>query len=132
MPTTPPKLTPGEFEILKILWRIESGTVAQVREEQQLRSGLAPAYTTTMTMLGRLVDKHAVRVDRERQPFRYRPTLRRATLLKRRLREFVRTVYEDDPELVVRQILSEGYLSEQDLVSVAREYAKTRGKGRGQ
>jgi predicted transcriptional regulator len=126
VPANPQKLSPGEFEILKILWRIESGTVAQVREQQQGPGGFAPAYTTTMTMLGRLVEKQAVRVDKDRQPFRYKPALRRATLLKRHLREFVRTVYEGEAELLISQILSEGYLDEKEVASVVREHARAR------
>lgn len=126
MPSNSQKLSPGEFEILKILWRLEGGTVAQVREQQQGRDGLVPAYTTTMTMLGRLVDKEAVRVDKDRQPFYYRPALRRATLLKRRLREFIRVVYEDQSELLVRQMLDESYLSNEAMAEILDAHLGTR------
>ncbi len=125
MPSSPQKLSPGEFAILKILWRIESGTVADVREAQTRRDGIAPAYTTTMTMLGRLVDKQAVRVDKDRQPYRYRPALRRNTLLKRKLRDFVRTVYDDEPTVLIRQLLSDEYLSADELAELLRECASS-------
>lgn len=130
VPSNPQKLSPGEFEILKILWRIEGGTVADVREQQQGRDGLAPAYTTTMTMLGRLVDKEAVHVDKDRQPYRYRPALRRATLLKRRLREFVQVVYCGDSELLVRQLLKDAYLSEEEMADILREHSRSRDETR--
>ena len=54
-----PHLTTAEFEILKVLWRLEQATVAEVRGEQT-RRGSSPAYTTVMTLLGRLAAKGAV------------------------------------------------------------------------
>lgn len=110
MPTSHQKLSPGEFEILKILWKLDSATVAQVRQASDVESEARPAYTTTMTVLGRLVEKEAVRVDRSRQPYRYRPAMRRSTLLRHRLREFVEVCYEGDSELLMLDLLSDGHL----------------------
>jgi BlaI family penicillinase repressor len=110
VPTSHQKLSPGEFEVLKILWKLDSATVAEVRDAHNSKGRPLPAYTTTMTMLGRLVEKEAVRVDRERQPFRYRPAMRRSTLLRHRLREFVETSYEGDTELLMEDLLGEGHL----------------------
>lgn len=118
MPTSLQKLSPGEFEILKILWKLDSATVAEVRDTHDLRGGNRPAYTTTMTVLSRLVDKDAVRVDKQRQPFRYRPAMRRSTLLRRRLREFVEVSYEGDVEHLMGDLLSEGHLSPESALRV--------------
>jgi predicted transcriptional regulator len=110
VPTSHQKLSPGEFEILKILWKLDSATVAQVRGAHNLKDGARPAYTTTMTVLGRLVEKEAVRVDRARQPYRYRPAMRRSTLLRHRLREFVEVCYEGDTELLMEDLIGDGHL----------------------
>ncbi len=110
VPTSHQKLSPGEFEILKLLWKQGSATVAEVREAHKLSDGTRPAYTTTMTVLGRLVEKDAARVDRARQPYRYRPALRRSTLLRHRLREFVEVCYEGDTELLMEDLLGDGHL----------------------
>jgi predicted transcriptional regulator len=63
-----------------------------------------------MTVLGRLVEKEAARVDRGRQPYRYRPAMRRSTLLRHRLREFVEVCYEGDTELLMEDLLGDGHL----------------------
>ncbi len=110
VPTSHQKLSPGEFEILKILWKLDSATVAQVREASASERRVRPAYTTTMTLLGRLVDKDAVRVNRAKQPYQYRPAMRRTTLLRRRLREFVEVCYEGDSELLMEDLIGEGHL----------------------
>lgn len=117
VPTSLQKLSPGEFEILKILWKLDSATVAEVRAAH----GNRPAYTTTMTVLGRLVDKEAVRVDKAKQPFRYRPAMRRSTLLRHRLREFVEVCYEGDVEHLLEDLLGESQISEEAVLRVVAE-----------
>ncbi len=124
MPTSHRKLSPGEFEILKILWRLDSATVAEVRKAHSTELGTSPAYTTTMTVLGRLVEKDAARVDRGKQPYRYRPAMRRGTLLRHRLREFVEVCYEGDSELLMEDLLGDGLLNSEialRLVAEAKE-----------
>ncbi len=121
MPTNSTKLSPGEFETLKILWKLGSGTVAEVRDAHKGGSGPIPAYTTTMTVLGRLVEKEAARVDKEKQPFRYKPMHLRETTLKRRLREFVSICYEGDSELLLRHVLDDGLLEVQVLREVLED-----------
>ena len=121
VPTSLQKLSPGEFEILKILWKLDSATVAEVRAAHDERAGNRPAYTTTMTVLGRLVDKEAVRVDKTRQPFRYRPAMRRSTLLRHRLREFVEVCYEGDVEHLLGDLLCESQITEEAVLRVVAE-----------
>jgi len=110
-----PKLSPGEFETLKVLWELGEGTVSEVRDAHNTSLRPKPAYTTTMTVLGRLVDKNAATVDKDKQPFRYRPARQRTSELKRRLGEFVAICYENEPELLLRHLLDEGYLSESSV-----------------
>lgn len=115
MPTMYKKLSPGEFETLKILWQIGGGTVAEVREAHRDPQGFRPAYTTTMTVLGRLVEKEAAGVERDKQPFVYRALMNRNAVLKRRLREFVGTCYGDDSELLLRHLLDDGHVESGEL-----------------
>ena len=75
-----PDLTPAELRVMKALWEIGTGSVAEVRAELQQR-GNELAYTTVMTLLGRLAAKNAVLVDKAREPFVYRPAFRRERLV---------------------------------------------------
>ena len=81
-------LTSAELRVLKALWEVDRGSVADVRAELA-RRGNELAYTTVMTLLGRLAGKGAVLVDRAREPFVYRAARRRESVLRERLREFV-------------------------------------------
>ena len=48
-----PEMTPAELRVMKALWELSKGSVAEVRASLQQR-GNDLAYTTVMTLLGRL------------------------------------------------------------------------------
>jgi len=52
------KISPGEMEMLSILWDIKSGTISQVHKEHTAR-GNHVTYATIQTRLNRLVEKGA-------------------------------------------------------------------------
>ncbi len=110
-----PAVSETELAIMKVLWRLKKGTVADVRTAMTEQSGKELAYTTVMTMLGRLEAKGAVRADKAREPYLYRPTFKEATTLRDRLRQFVDTVFDGRVEDVVCQLLDSGELSDEEL-----------------
>ena len=97
---------------MDVLWQAPPLTVREVRVKLG-RTKLA--YTTVMTMLGRLEAKGAVRADKAREPYLYRPTFKEATTLRDRLRQFVDTVFDGRVEDVVCQLLDSGELSDEEL-----------------
>ena len=99
---------------MKALWRLGRGTVAEVREALSAKERI-PAYTTVMTLLGRLAAKAAVQVDRQAQPFVYEPVLARESILRKRLREFLHDVFDDDSGSLVQHLVDDESLSRDDL-----------------
>lgn len=67
-------LSPGEMELLTILWDLESGTISQVHKEHTAR-GNRVSYGTIQTRLNRLVEKGVA--ERVGFPGEYRSLLRR-------------------------------------------------------
>lgn len=112
-------LTPAEFGVMKALWQLQHGTVAEVRAELG-RRGQVLAYTTVMTMLSRLALKHAVEVDRAREPFLYRPAYRREHVLRDRLRAFVRDVFDGQAGSLVLGLVEDESLSLDELRAIER------------
>ena len=108
---------------MKALWQIERGSVADVRAELARRNHDV-AYTTVMTLLGRLAAKHAVVVDRPREPFVYRPVHRRESVLRDRLREFVREVFDGQAESLVLNLVEDESLSRAELRAIERKIAE--------
>lgn len=120
MPHLPPEMTPAEFDLMKALWRIERGTVAQIRTEHNRAQGVDLAYTTVMTLLNRLAAKGALRVARSRQPFAYRPAFRRDSVLRERLRRFVDTVFEGHADSLVLHLVEDEKRSVDELRRIER------------
>ena len=117
-----PELTPAELRVMKALWELGKGSVAEVRAELQAR-GNELAYTTVMTLLGRLATKNAVSVDKTREPFVYQPAHRRETVLRDRLRDFVRDVFDGKADSLVLRLVEDESLSREDLLEIERKIA---------
>jgi BlaI family transcriptional regulator, penicillinase repressor len=118
-----PDLSPAELRVMKALWTIERGSVADVRAELA-RRGNDLAYTTVMTLLGRLAAKRAALVDKEREPFVYRAAYRRELVLRDRLREFVREVFDGEAHSVVLNLVEDSSLSRAELKVIEKTIAQ--------
>jgi BlaI family penicillinase repressor len=117
-----PDLTTAELRVMKALWEVGRGTVAEVRAELA-RRGQELAYTTVMTLLGRLATKSAVTVDKTREPFVYRSAHRRESVLRDRLREFVREVFDGSADSLVLNLVEDASLSRAELRAIEKRIA---------
>jgi BlaI family penicillinase repressor len=124
-----PELTAAELRVMKALWAVDHGTVADVRAELA-RRGQELAYTTVMTLLTRLATKQAVVVDKEREPFVYRAAYRRESVLRDRLRDFVRDVFDGEAESLVLNLVEDESLSRAELRAIERRIADAEKKER--
>lgn len=121
MPKSPPEMTPAEFNVMKVLWRLRRASVADVRREHCQAYDTQLAYTTVMTLLNRLAAKNAVKVDKARQPYVYRPAFRRESVLKDRLARFVDTVFDGEADALVLHLVEAESLSLDELRDIERK-----------
>jgi predicted transcriptional regulator len=112
-------MTPAELRVMKALWTVGHGSVAAVRAELAVRRQQL-AYTTVMTLLGRLATKNAVIVDRTREPFIYRPAFRRDSVLRDRLRKFVLEVFDGHAGSLVLNLVNDEALTRDELREIRR------------
>lgn len=115
MAKSTPHITTAELRILKVLWRIGSGTVRQVKAELVKEDGESSAYTTVMTLMNQLAAKGGLEVDKDRQPFVYTTALRREKVLGERLKQFLSTVFDGQAGELVLRLVDEAELSPDDL-----------------
>ena len=115
-----PEMTPAELRVMKALWELGRGSVAEVRTELATR-GQELAYTTVMTLLGRLAAKNAVVVDKAREPFYYKPAFRRESVLRERLRDFVKEVFDGRADSLVLGLVEDESLSREELRSIEKK-----------
>jgi BlaI family penicillinase repressor len=118
-----PEMTPAELRVMKAMWELGKGSVSEVRAELQSR-GNELAYTTVMTLLGRLEKKSAVVVDKTREPFLYKPAFRRENVLAERLREFVRDVFDGQADSLVLRLVEDESLTREELQKIERKIAE--------
>ena len=85
-----------ELEVMKVLWRRGTATVADVHSEFQPRRPLA--YTTVMTVLERLTRKQATVRKKEGRGYRYTPILTREAACELAVDRLLRDFFSDSPE----------------------------------
>jgi BlaI family transcriptional regulator, penicillinase repressor len=117
-----PELTAAELRVMKALWELEKASVHEVRAILA-RNGQDLAYTTVMTLLGRLATKGAVTVDKAREPFIYTAAYRRELVLRDRLREFVREVFDGNADSLVLNLVENESLTREELRAIEQRIA---------
>lgn len=108
---TQPRFTPRELDVMSVLWRAGSGTVAEVREE--LTDKLA--YTTVLWVLQTLEEKGHVRHEREGRAHRYFPLVEPEAAGASALDRIVEKVFHKSTKMLLAQLVSERDLPPAEL-----------------
>ncbi|MEW6368761.1 MAG: BlaI/MecI/CopY family transcriptional regulator [Acidobacteriota bacterium] len=94
-----PELSRAEFDILRAMWKRGQQTVREVHE--QLRTSHGWAYTTTKTMMDRMVAKKLLERVESHGIFLYRPLISRPAGMARWIQFLADRVLETDTDAVV-------------------------------
>jgi len=95
-------LSPGEFELMEILWSIGEGSVKDVLD--RIKPSRQLAYTTVMTVLDKLRRKGILRYRRRGKAYIYAPLVSRETVLEAVLDEFVGTYFDGSRDRLLDQV----------------------------
>lgn len=119
-----------EADIMEIVWNSEDVTVREVFEELRLEKKLA--YTTVMTIMNRLVDKHLLKRESRGNAFSYTPTVSENEFATQVVSEVLDGLLEDfaDPALshIVESLSSK---DSQKLNKLEQLIKERRAKGEG-
>ena len=107
-------LTPAELEIMTALWDLGE---AAVREVQARLSG-DRAYTTVSTLLRILEQKGFVKSRKSGRQHLYRAATARAAYQRASVRDLVRRVFRGDAREVLRNLVTAGDLTAEDLAEL--------------
>jgi predicted transcriptional regulator len=107
------RLTDVELELMTILWTLGEGNVTQVIAT--LPPGRALAYTSVSTVLRILEGKGFLATRREGRGHIYIPTLSKHDYEARAVNDVVNRVFQGVPVAMVRQLLENVRLSDEDL-----------------
>ena len=123
--------TERELDVMAVLWRLGSGTVAEVRDELQEDF----AYTTVLTVLRTLEDKGYVTHLVEGKAHRYVPIVDQETAGQSALARMLDKVFAGSPELLLTQLVSGERLDSTKLRSLRKllddQLAARRSRGDG-
>jgi len=108
--------TKRELDVMSILWREGSGTVAEVRE------ALSPdlAYTTVLWVLQTLEEKGHVRHEKQGRAYRYFATVEAEEAGDTALARIRNTIYQGSAALLFAQLVSDRELARDELEDMRR------------
>jgi len=112
--------TPRELDVMSILWRAGSGTVAEVKE--QLSEELA--YTSVLSALQTLEEKGFVRHEPEGRAYRYYATVEQAAAGGSALARIREAIFHGSAERMFAQLVSDRELPREELERMRRLLAE--------
>lgn len=105
-----------ELDIMSVLWRLGSGTVAEVRAE--LPPGLG--YTTVLKMLQIMEEKGYVRHEEEGRAYRYLPTVAAEAAGDSALKRIMSRIFDGSSELLLARLVEQQSPSAPELRRMRR------------
>ena len=107
----PKGFTDRELDIMSVLWRDGSGTVAEVREAL----GEDVGYTTVLKMLQILEEKGAVGHKQEGRAYRYLPLVESERAGGRALSRIVNKIFHGSAEMLLATLVEGRDFTEEEL-----------------
>lgn len=112
-----PNPTPGELEILQVLWQRGPSTVRSVQESL---SGRTVGYTTVLKMLQLMHSKGLVERDERRRSHVYRATLQREEAENRLVGDLMARAFQGSASRLVLQALQAKPASRREIEEIRR------------
>ena len=112
------QLTEVELELMTLLWRLGEGSVNDVLAA--LPPGRKLAYTSVSTILRILEQKEVVQSRKEGRGHVYVPRLSKDKYESLTMRHVVSKVFDGAPASLVRRLLDESELTEEELKAIRK------------
>lgn len=117
-----PELAKTELDVMKVLW--DGGKLSAREVHERLAEEQGWAYSTTRTVLERMVTKGLVDKGQFHGIYLYRPAISKAAGLAPLVREFASRVLEMDARPVVSLFAEGGSLTEDEVAELASILAR--------
>ena len=130
-PNELPSLSPGQLEIMDVVWRYGDATVAEVWKALSARRQVA--RNTVLTILARLEERGWLVLDAGAHAHIYRATVPRDTALGTMLDQLVETAFGGSTEGLVMTLLQGRKISKEETARLRAliDQAEARSKVRG-
>lgn len=111
-----PAFTDRELDIMSVLWRRGSGSVAEVRDTL----GESVAYTTILKILQILEEKGAVRHEVEGRAYRYFPVVQPQEAGGNALARILEKIFDGSAELLLTQLVADRNIPPRELARMRK------------
>jgi predicted transcriptional regulator len=107
-----PKLGDRELDIMQALWRQGEATVLEIQKQLQ-DAGIELAYTTILTMLGRLEVKGVVKRDNSERAHRYKPLVKEPSAVGGAIKRLAERFFNGSVEALATRLVEQDLSREQ-------------------
>lgn len=108
----PPKPTPAELDLLRVLWRLGPSTVKQVHQEVMKEREMA--YAAVLRLLQIMHGKGLLLRDESAKSHIYRPAQEQDTLQTGLLRELIHKAFSGSGKALVMAALRDGHVTNEE------------------
>lgn len=108
--------TPGELEVLRVLWQRSPLSVRQVME--QLNPRRPRAYTSVMSLLNVMTEKGLLARKPQGRAFVYSTKVGRQKTMRRMVADLLGRAFEGSASLLVSHLLEEAHPSSHELAQI--------------
>ena len=113
--------TPGELEVLKVVWDRGPSTVREVMEV--LNEDRERAYTTVMSLMNVMTDKRLLKRRPIGRAFTYEAAVARDDILGELVGDLLGRVFEGSASSLVAHLLSRSEPGDEELAAIRRTIA---------
>ena len=113
------KLTPGEMEIMSLLWQCQELTLSEAHTAMKKLLGREIGYTTMQTRLNRLAEKGVVTRSSER-PAKYRAAISPESVSSNQLNVLLERVTQGQVVPLVANLVNDRSLSREEIVELKK------------
>jgi BlaI family penicillinase repressor len=112
------RITDAEWDVLSIAWKKEPVAASEIVEAvaKQRKWSLA----TVRTLLTRLVNKGALRAEKEGRRFLYWPIVSMEACIRQESRSFIDRVFGGAPSSIILDLVKETELTKEDIKELRR------------
>ena len=113
---TEKEISGAELEIIQILWDL--GKPAKTQEICDYSGGSPRNYSTTATLLGRMMEKGAVKSERVGKTFYYSPLISKTEYVNAQTKRFISRLYDGSVKTLAAALVSSDRLTAADMTEL--------------
>lgn len=122
------KISDAEWQVMKVIWERAPITSSEIVEALKTVTKWSP--TTIYTLINRLVNKKAVRIEEGSSPYICYPLISQEEFSREESKSFLRKVYSGSLNLMLSNIVKEHGLSDEEIDELKRILDESKKKGK--